>query len=229
MGYFSDFLALFYPDYCLECHCSLVKGEEYLCSQCITKLPKTHFHLQKDNPVEMLFAGRAPIFRATAFCFFHKEGIIQRLVHQLKYKQKGEVGKYLGFLFGLSLSESEDFQSVDVILPIPLHVRKKRKRGYNQSELICSGMAKAMKKEYTCDLLIRTVNTKTQTKKNRYNRWENVSEVFKVATPEKLAGKHILLVDDVVTTGATLESAAHILLEIPNTKVSIACLACAQR
>ena len=225
MGYLSDFVALFYPNYCFECRCPLVAGEDYLCSECLAKLPKTHFHLQKDNPIEMLFAGKVPVFRATAFCFFHKEGIMQRLVHQLKYKGKEGIGTYLGYLFGLSLLESTDFQSIDIIVPIPLHPQKKRKRGYNQSEIICDGIANGLKKECDYSSLVRIVDTKTQTKKSRYNRWENVSEIFKVLYPEKLEGKHILLVDDVVTTGATLEAAAQILLEIPNTTISIACLA----
>ena len=224
-GYLFDFLALFYPNYCLGCDNSLVKGEQYLCSQCLAKLPKTQFHWQKNNPVEMLFAGRVPIFRATAFCSFHKEGLIQHLVHQLKYKNKREIGTYLGLLFGLDLVENEDFQSVDILLPIPLHPHKQKKRGYNQSEAICDGIAKGMQKECDYKLLVRTTDTQTQTKKSRYNRWENVSQIFKVLHPEQLEGKHILLVDDVVTTGSTLEAVAQILLEIPNAKVSVACLA----
>jgi ComF family protein len=224
-SYLSDFLALFYPNYCSGCGNSLIKGEQCLCSHCLVKLPKTYFHLQKNNPVEMLFAGRIPVFRATAFCSFHKESIVQHLIHQLKYKGKKEVGTYLGFLFGTALLESEDFQSIDLILPIPLHPRKKEKRGYNQSEAICDGIAKGMQKEQNHSLLVRTKDTKTQTKKSRYKRWENVSEIFKILHPEKLEGKHVLLVDDVVTTGATLEAAGQILLEIPNTKISIASLA----
>jgi len=173
----------------------------------------------------MLFAGRVPIFRATAFYSFHKGGIVQHLIHQLKYKGKMEIGTYLGHLFGIALMESADFQSIDLILPVPLHPHKKQKRGYNQSEIICNGIVEGMKKQYDYNLLVRTVDTQTQTQKSRYNRWENVSQIFKVIQPEILTGKHILLVDDVVTTGATLEAAAQMLLEIPNTKVSIACLA----
>jgi len=225
MNYLADFLALFYPKYCYGCNSSLVKDEKCLCLQCLADLPKTNFHLQKNNPVEMLFAGRVPVFRATAFYSFRKEGIIQHLVHQLKYKGKREIGNYLGYLFGQSLMKDEDFQSVDVILPIPLHSQKKKKRGYNQSESICNGIAKGMGKEHNYSALIRIVDTQTQTKKSRYSRWENVSQIFKVQHPEKLEGRHILLVDDVVTTGATIEAAAQTLLEVPNAKVSIACLA----
>jgi ComF family protein len=225
MNYLSDFLALFYPKYCYGCDAVLAKGEKCLCLQCLANLPKTNFHLQKNNPVEMLFAGRILVFRATAFYSFHKKSIIQHLVHQLKYSGKREIGNYLGYLFGQNLLKSEDFQSVDVIMPIPLHPQKRKKRGYNQSESICDGIAEGMGKERNYSSLTRTVHTQTQTKKSRYSRWENVSQIFKVQQPEKLENKHILLVDDVVTTGATIEAAAQVILEIPNAKVSIACLA----
>ena len=224
-AYLSDFLALFFPNYCLGCGSSLVRGEEYLCLSCLAQLPKTNFHLEKSNPVEMLFAGRIPVFRATAFYSFHKESLAQRLIHQLKYKGKKGIGDYLGFLYGQSLMESADFQDVDVIVPIPLHQNKKRKRGYNQSEAICDGIVKGMKKECNYTSLVRVVDTETQTKKTRYNRWENVAQIFDVQQPEALRDKHILLVDDVITTGATLEAAAHVLLKIPNVKISIAGLA----
>ena len=224
LKYLSDFIALFYPDYCLGCGKIMVRGEKCLCLYCLVKLPKTHFHLHKNNAVEMLFAGRVPIFRATAFYSFHKESLVQHLIHQLKYKGQQIVGSYLGELFGMSLLESDDFQSIDIIVPVPLHPHKKKKRGYNQSEIICDGIAKGMNKERNYSLLVRTIDTKTQTKKNRYSRWENVSQIFNVLHPEKLENKHILLVDDVVTTGATLEAIAQILLKIPNVKVSIACL-----
>jgi len=227
LSLFSDFVALFYPKYCDICDRTLVKGEECLCTHCLSDLPRTNFHLQKDNPVEMTLAGRSSVSRATAFCFFRKGNSMQKIIHQLKYKGNKGIGVFLGKLFGLSLLESEDYKSIDIIIPVPLHPHKMKKRGYNQSEYIAVGIGEVMSKKVNISSLIRTVNTSSQTKKMRYGRWENVSTVFELKTVDNLTGKHILLVDDVITTGATLEAASQILLNIPNTKVSVACLACA--
>jgi len=224
LSYFADFLALFYPKYCDGCGKTLTRGEQCLCSFCLSSLPKTNFHTDQNNPLEMVFAGRVPIFKAAAFCFFKKGNITQHVVHQLKYKGKREIGIYLGHLFGLDLSENKDFLSVDIILPIPLHPKKLKKRGYNQSEQIAKGIAKSMSKPVDTKSLIRIVETATQTNKTRYARWENASEIFQLAAPEKLIGKHILLVDDIVTTGATVESAAQQLTHLDGIKISIACL-----
>ncbi len=224
LSYLSDFVSLFYPKYCDGCGRTLVKGEKCLCMYCLSNLPKTNFHTYKNNPLEMVFAGRVPVFRATAFCFFKKGSVFQNVIHQLKYRGNKEVGVYLGHLFGLSLIENKEFESVDIIVPIPLHSRKLRKRGYNQSTCIGQGIAEVIPRQIDNTSLIRVMETSTQTKKTRYNRWENVSEIFQLAENEKLAGKHILLVDDIVTTGATIESAAQLLLTLEATKVSVACL-----
>ena len=172
----------------------------------------------------MVFAGRIPVCRAVAFCFFRQGNIMQNIIHQLKYAGNTEIGIYLGHLFGLSLAESKIFEMVDIILPIPLHKKKLKKRGYNQSVYIAKGIAKALSKPIDTTSLARVVATSTQTKKTRYARWENISDVFQLTAPEKLAGKHILLVDDVVTTGSTIESAAQQLLQLEGTKISVACL-----
>ena len=224
MKYLSDFIALFYPRYCDVCGRVLVKGEEFLCTYCIANLPKTNFHLHKDNPVEMVFAGRVPVFRATAFCSFRKGNSMQAIIHQLKYKDNKGIGIYLGKLLGKALIEEPDFNSVDVIIPIPLHKQKKKKRGYNQSEYIAKGIALSMSKQVNTSSLTRIIDTSTQTRKNRYKRWENVSSIFQLNNEDELSGKHILLVDDVITTGSTMEAAAQLLTKLPNTKVSVACL-----
>jgi len=226
-SFFSDFLALFYPRYCDICGGTQVKGEMYLCSHCMSELIQTNFHNEKDNPVEMTFAGKVPIFRATAFYYFKKGNPLQKIIHQLKYKGNTEIGMFLGSIFGLTLSENADFSSIDVIIPIPLHPHKLRKRGYNQSEYIALGIGKTMSKPVNTSSLIRTVDTTSQTLKSRYDRWENVSTIFQLKSSDALFGKHILLVDDIITTGSTLEAAAQILLEIPDVKVSVACLGCA--
>ncbi|MDR0367561.1 MAG: ComF family protein [Bacteroidales bacterium] len=225
MSYFSDFIKLFYPEYCNVCDRVLVKGEELLCTHCISDLPKTNFHLEKNNPVEMIFAGRIPIFRATAFCAFRKGNTMQTIIHQLKYKGNKEIGIYLGKMLGSSLMEAPDFRSIDTIIPVPLHKHKEKKRGYNQSEYIAKGIFQSMSKPIDTTSLIRITHTSTQTRKTRYNRWENVSSIFQLSESENLIGKHILLVDDVITTGATIEAAAQLLLSLPDTKVSVAGLA----
>ncbi len=224
MKYLSDFIALFYPKYCDICGRVLIEGEKCLCLHCLVNLPKTNFHLSKDNPVEMIFAGRLPVFRATAFGFFRKGNSIRTMIHQLKYKGNKEIGLYLGILLGRSLKEDPDFNSVDIIIPIPLHKQKEKKRGYNQSEYIAKGISKTMSKAIDISSLTRIINTSTQTQKTRYNRWENVSSIFQLNNEQKLIGKHILLVDDVITTGSTIEAAAQLLINLPNTKVSVACL-----
>jgi ComF family protein len=224
-SYFSNFVSLLYPNYCEGCGRTLVRGEECLCLYCLGDLPRTDFHTYKDNPVEMVFAGRAPVFRATAFCLFKKGNITQRLIHQLKYKGNQAIGVYLGRQFGLALAKTEVFQSIDLIIPVPLHAQKFRQRGYNQSECIGRGISETLSKPINTSSMIRVTPTSSQTKKTRYERWENVSGIFQLTKPNILTGKHILLVDDVVTTGATIEAAAQVLFTLPAVKISIACLA----
>ena len=173
-----DFASLFYPRFCDECGKTLVMREKCICLQCLADLAETNFHTYKDNPLELVFSGRVAIFRAAAFCFFRKESTIQNIVHKLKYKGNKEVGFYLGYVFGLRLKDNEDFKSVDVIVPIPLHRNRSKKRGYNQSEHISEGIAKAMSKQVDTTSLIRIVDTSTQTKKSRYHRWEMLRKFF---------------------------------------------------
>ena len=153
---------------------------------------------------------------------FPKKSKVQHLIHQLKYKGRLDVGIHLGKLLGAELVKAEGFKDVTKVIPVPLHPDKFRKRGYNQSEQIAIGLAKAMNIEMDAVSFIRTVDTSTQTRKSRFARWENVKEIFKITAPEKLVNSHILLVDDVITTGATLESAAHILLAVEGVRLSVA-------
>ncbi len=152
----------------------------------------------------------------------------QTLIHRLKYKGKKEVGIYLGKLLGMQLMESEFFQDANVLLPVPLHPAKLKKRGYNQSQIITAGMETVMKAKMNVNVLFRSVHTSSQTRKSRYERWENVKDIFEVRNPESLENKHIILVDDVITTGATLEACAETLLDIPGVKLSVASLAYSQ-
>ena len=224
----TDFLNLFFPNLCQACGQSLVKDENIICLSCLYKLPKTNFHMHQENPISQIFWGRVNINTATSFLFFNKGGIVQKLIHQFKYKGDTKTGRYLGELLGGDLKKSSLFSDIDLIVPVPLHQKKLHKRGYNQSEIIAEGLGKAMQLPLDTSSFIRLEHTETQTKKERYTRWENVKNKFGVINPKKLEGKHILLVDDVLTTGATLESCAHSLLEVPQTTISMVTLAYAQ-
>lgn len=221
----NDFLSLAFPKICYACGKSLFKKEDCICTCCLYHLPKTNFHLYSDNPVIRLFWGRIPVFSASSFFSFNKGGKVQELVHQLKYRGKKEIGISLGKFYGNELKQSPLFSGVEMVIPVPLHVKKLKRRGYNQSEIFGQGIAKTMNIESAENILIRITATETQTKKSRFARWKNVEEVFKVAHPEKIENKHILLVDDVITTGATMEACANKILEVPGTKVSIATIA----
>ncbi|MBC8320202.1 MAG: ComF family protein [Bacteroidetes bacterium] len=224
----TDFLNLFFPNNCQACGKPLVRKENIICLSCLYKLPKTNFHFHINNPISRIFWGRANIHAATSFLFFNKGGNVQNLIHQLKYRGNTETGRHLGELLGKDLKKSNLFNNIDLIIPVPLHPKKLHKRGFNQSEVIAEGIGYAMDVPVNADELQRTEHTETQTKKTRYTRWENVKGKFRVVNPENLAGKNILLIDDVLTTGATLESCAQTLLEVPKTIVSIATLAYAQ-
>jgi ComF family protein len=224
---FDDLISLFYPRLCAGCNSPLIKGEEVLCLKCLADLPRTNYHLYEENPVYQIFIGRANIALATSFCRFDKGGRLQHLLHQLKYKGNREVGRKMGFLFGFDLIQNLLYQDIDAIIPVPLHPRKEKKRGFNQSVEICKGLSESMKRPLILGNLIRQVDTSSQTRKGRFERWENVSGIFRIKNGSLLSGKHLLLVDDVVTTGATLEACCAALLEITGVKVSIATLASA--
>ena len=188
-------------------------------------LPKTNFHLDNDNPVAKIFWGRVSIHSAAAFYAFNKGGKVQHLVHQLKYKGRQEVGVSVGKLYGYELMQSDYFKTVNTIIPVPLHPKKQKKRGYNQSDCFAQGLSKSMKVEVDYKTLYRAFESETQTKKSRFNRWKNVETIFQLRDLNTLQGKHVLLVDDVITTGATFEACAQTLLQVPDIKVSIAAMA----
>ncbi len=225
MRVIDDLLSLFYPRLCAGCGTSLVIGENVLCLNCLADLPRTGFHHIKENPVYQIFTGRASIELATSFCRFDKGGRLQHLLHALKYQGNREVGQKMGVLLGVELSHELDYQLIDAIIPVPLHPKKEKKRGFNQSTEICTGLAKSMNKPLILGNLIRDLHTESQTFKGRFERWENVCGIFSVRNPSVLMGKHLLLVDDVITTGATLEACCLPLLQIEGTKVSLASIA----
>ena len=226
---FGDFLSLFFPNNCLACGNSLFKNEDTICTSCLYHLPQTDFHLSKGNRLCEVFWGRVRIETAVANFYYGKSGKVQSLIHQLKYKGKKEVGTFFGKYYGKMLQYSGNFDSVNYIVPVPLHEKKLKLRGYNQSEIFARGLSVSMHVPVNIVVLSRRIPTQTQTKRNRYNRWENVSGIFEVNRIELLRNKHILLVDDVITTGATLEACCHALFKVPGIKISIAAIAYARK
>ncbi len=225
--YFNDFMQLFFPEICVTCGQKLITQEEYICLNCLHDLPRTNFHNMPGNFVEQLFWGRVIIERATSYFFFSKGSKYQRLIHFMKYKGMKEVGESAGWHFGQEIKAGQTFNGVDLVVPVPLHSKKLRERGYNQSEWIAKGVAGALEKPIDTDNLQRVVFTNTQTRKTRFERWQNVDGIFNLCQPQVFEGKHILLVDDVVTTGSTLEACAVALQKAPGIKISIATLAVA--
>jgi len=224
---FPHFLELFFPRICVVCGEKLISQEEFLCLNCQFRMPKTHFHMQADNIMEQLFYGRAKIERATAFFEFQKGSDYQKILHQLKYRGMPLLGNHVGRLFGFDLLGSGFIQPIDLICPVPLHPQKEKKRGYNQSLQIAMGLSDALKVPVDHSSLQRVINTKTQTRKNRFERWQNVDGIFELVMPQNIEGKHILLVDDVVTTGSTFEALATAIHKQCNAKISLLTLAIA--
>lgn len=224
----TNLLSLFYPKICIGCKKILQENEDYLCLECLLHLPETNYHLLHENPLEKIFWGRVKVEKVFCFLFYRKGNYVQSLLHELKYKGNKEIGAYLSAIYGNKLKESHSLEDIDLILPIPLHPKKLKLRGYNQSEWIAKGLSKTTGLPYSTQYLTRETFTETQTQKSRFNRWENVKNVFKIQNEEDLTGKHILICDDVLTTGATMEAAIHKVLSVPNSKVSVLTLATAQ-
>jgi len=223
----SDTLHLFYPHLCTGCGSDLLQEDNILCLRCITNLPHTNFAQHANNPIEKIFWGRISLVAAHSEFYFAKESLIQHLIHQLKYKGNQEVGIYLGELMGRSLLNSNRFKNIDYLIPLPLFPDKERTRGYNQAAVICRGLSGIMNVPVLSGKVTRQRFTETQTKKHRTERWENVADSFMLNDKEKLQGKNILLIDDVITTGATLEACGHSIMQAAEVNLSIATLSMA--
>lgn len=223
----EGFLHFLYPELCLACESRVHSVGDVLCVECNATLPLLNYHLQRENPFTIRFWGRLPLHAGAAMFLFTKESRVQHLLHNLKYNGQWQIGVELGRKYGWMLGASKDFRKADVIVPVPLHEVKEWERGYNQSAMFAKGLSETMGISHAPSALFRTTYTATQTHKSRLERLENVRDAFEVRQREALAGKHILLVDDVLTTGSTLEACALKILEIPGTTVSMATLAIA--
>lgn len=228
MRLLSDLLSLFYPQLCVACGQDLYFHENCLCDKCKAHLPKTYYYKMASNPITQLFEGRLPLEHACAAYTFDKGGSLQTVLHQLKYKNRPDIGIALGRLFGTALRHQEPYNTIDAIVPVPLHPKKERQRGYNQSAKIGIGLAERMQCDLFPHALKRVVFTASQTHKSKEERWANVQGKFSLSQAQKVSNKHILLIDDVLTTGATLEACAHTLLRAP-IRLSIACIAVANK
>ncbi len=226
MSFLNDFINLIFPRICPACGNLLLKNEKIICLKCFYDMPRTNFHLDKDNPVAQLFWGRVWIENATSLYSFQKRSRYQKLIHELKYNGRQEIGEEMGRIMGYELKNTL-FASSDLVIPVPLHKKKLKTRGYNQSECIARGLSEVLEIPIDVESVIRIHQSETQTRKSRYERWENVEGIFEVRERKNLLYKHVLLVDDVVTTGSTLEACATVILQVTGTKVSIATLAVA--
>lgn len=216
---------LLFPNVCNGCGNELLSNEQTICIACLSFMPKTRFHLTVNNPLEEKFFGRLTIENATSMYYFNKGGAIQHLLHELKYKKKQEIGSLLGTQFARQIEGIKWLQDIDLVIPIPLSKQKQKTRGFNQSECIAKSMADYLNKPIDTISVIRKKHTASQTNKSRIERLANVKDAFIIPHPAAILNKHILLLDDVITTGATLEACAEAILKVSGTKVSLVTLA----
>jgi len=216
---------LFYPELCSICKNQLIEGEKAICISCISDLPVTNFCNLTNNNVETSFYGRIPIEEATSLFFFHKKGKVQKLIHQLKYKGNQQIGSVLGNWLGENMVLSNRFKDLDCIIAVPLHPKKLKKRGFNQLTTFGQVLSQKLGIPMIENVLIKVSSSQTQTKKSRFDRSTNMIEKFELLDYEAIKNKHILLIDDIITTGATLEACSIQLLRSENIKISIATMA----
>lgn len=224
---FKNIINLFFPPVCAGCHSFLISNENVICTVCRHNIPLTNHHLNPENEAFKKFYGRIPIEYTSALFYFHKKGIVQELIHNLKYKGQEQIGTVLGEWYSENLKNSIVIQSVDQIIPVPLHKRKLRERGYNQVTKFGHALSEGLNIEYNPNLLVRNIYSKTQSRKSFLNRSDGIDALFDVTFTEKDHNKHFLLIDDVLTTGSTLEACSHALLKIPGAKISVVCMALA--
>ena len=221
VAYFNGFMSIIYPNICLLCRHQLIANEQHICNLCLFNLAKTEYHHKKDNLAELLFWGRAKVDRAAAFFFYQKDNNSQKIIHHIKYKNEKELGQYLGSKYGSLLKKTSWVTEADFLLPVPLHPKKQKSRGYNQAEWIAKGISETTNIPINTKILCRNKHTDSQTRKGRYNRWQNTSGIFSINNPDSLTNKSVIIVDDVVTTGATIEACTYHLEKIPGITIHV--------
>lgn len=225
---FKQLINLFFPNVCVGCKNVLVEQEKVICIHCLHELPLTNLHVNDSKVISKVFYGTVVLQHATALFYYPKKGVVRQLIHHLKYKNQKHISGYLGKWLGIELKDSGYYNDIDVVIPVPLHQKRMRQRGYNQVEGFAKELALSLNAEYNDSTLFRNKNTSTQTVKNRLTRWNNVQTIFEITDVNTLKGKHILLVDDVITTGATIKSCVTELNKINNVKLSLAVMAYTQ-
>ncbi|WP_298504158.1 ComF family protein [uncultured Maribacter sp.] len=221
----NDINTLLFPIVCFGCNARLNRGEKHLCTVCRNQIPLTDFTFNEENPVDRIFYGRINIKKASSFLYFTEIGIVKNLIHNLKYKNQEQIGVFIGEWYGQILAENNFLKDIDYIIPVPLHSKKLKKRGYNQVTKFGKSLAKYLNAIFLDTILIKTENTKTQTKKGRLRRWHEQKNLYHLTNPLVLANKKILLLDDVITTGATMEICAKTLQEAPGVTIYITSMA----
>ncbi|MDR0505661.1 MAG: ComF family protein [Dysgonamonadaceae bacterium] len=221
----TSFFSLFYPNLCVICREPLLDGEEFLCLCCFINLPKTNYRHHANNRASDRFSGKIPVEKATSYLYYNKGGAGQKLVMDIKYKGNIYLGKWLGQLMAKELHKDDFFTGIDCLVPVPLHPHKLKKRGFNQAEIIAQGISSVTHIPLETKNLYRSEANVTQTRKNVYERWKNTSGIFRIKDKQMFEGKHVLIIDDVLTTGSTLESCAVSLLETVNIRISLLTIA----
>lgn len=224
-GIFKDIFSVFFPKYCLGCNTIINDFEDFLCVECSNKLKETNFHLLEKNPLYHKFFGKITLSCATALLYFQKQGVTQYLIHHLKYHKQENIGQWLGKWLGNRLQQSPYYQHIDTVIPVPIHPKKLKIRGYNQVELFARELALSLNATYVDNVLIKTHSNTAQAKKHWFERQKDNQNLFTIQNTEKIIGKNILLIDDVITTGATIEVCANALLQAERVTIGIACMA----
>lgn len=229
MQLLKDIFHLFYPSLCINCQTTLLQNEKFLCTFCSNDLPIIDDNEHTNVTLTSTFYGKVPVEKVRSFLYYQKKGVTQKLIHQLKYKNQPEIGNFIAHWFGNRLKDSNVFDTVDFIVPVPLHPQKKKKRGYNQLTLFGKTLSNILAVSYQPDVLIRTSTSKTQTFKERFERFSDNNTKFKLTNHTVFENKHVLLIDDVITTGATIEACATELLKTKNITISVATMAYTQK